>query len=160
MERTIPLKPLPQSSSTSSVTANSVSLPFHDVKTYGDGRNLVRQLAEVIPSLVPGRRVLFVPGAPNQATFDAFSVSTDGIEPYQATSAKEDHDIKSKGCDFLWDALVQARDSVGKEHHDAFQRLFPSKKARWRIVFVVPKRSSWVKLQNMDFGGELKNPPR
>jgi hypothetical protein len=100
------------------------------VKTYGDDQDPARQLAEIIPSLFPGRRVLFVPGAPNQATFDAFSVSTAGIETYQATSAQEEHDIKSKGCDFLWDALVQAQNLKGKEHHDAFQRLLPSKEAR------------------------------
>jgi hypothetical protein len=154
-ERTIHLKPLPTSSSTSSFTANSVSLPFSYVRTYGDGQDLARQLAGIIPSLLSGHRVLFVPGAPNQATFDAFSVSAAGIEAYQVTSAKGTHDLKSKGFDFLWDALVGAQNLVEGEYHNVVWRLFPSKKARWRIVFVVPKRvqDSWVKLQTVDFGG-------
>jgi hypothetical protein len=118
-EHTIPLTPLPTSSSTSSVTANSVRLPFSDVQTYGDSQDLLaRQLAKIIPSLLPGRRVLFVSGAPNEATFDTFSVSTAGVDLFQATSAKENHDIKSKVCD-LWDSLVQAKSLVGEEHRGA-----------------------------------------
>jgi hypothetical protein len=152
-KRTIPFKPLPTSSA-SSISA-SVSLPFSDVRTYGNVHDLARQLAEVIPSLLPGHHVLFVPGASNQATFDAFSLSTAGIEPYQVTAAENNHGLKAKGLDFLWDALFEAQKLMGEEHHDTCQRLFPSKKARWQIVFVVPRRvqDSFVKLQKIEFGG-------
>ena len=55
------------------------------------------------------RRLLFRPGAPNQATFDAFALSKGGIVTLFQITVSEDHSIKESGLDFVWGALNDAK---------------------------------------------------
>ena len=90
---------------------------------------------------------LFKPGAKNQVTFDALSISRDKVVTLFQATIQKNHSVKAKGLHFVWDAL-----------HSAGQK--PLRHWKWRLVFVVPEdvEKHWKKVQPIDFGG--KQPER
>jgi hypothetical protein len=131
-----------------------VELPFRKIRHYGDVKSLARLLAEIVPSLRKGDSCLFVPGASNQTTSDAFAVSAAlDVSLFQAAVAEDGkHSLKVKGFDFIWDAVAEAT----KLTESALLRsLLPTKAQKWALIFVVPQRVSchWIRPQSIDFGG-------
>jgi hypothetical protein len=121
----------------------SMDLPFSQVIIFGNCQDLSKEMANAIPGMTAGSAILFIPAAMNQVTF-TFSVSAQGkVKSYQSTIAPE-HDAKAQRLDFIWDALVMA----------GLRYLLPTKRRKWQIVFVVPRRVShhWTKSQSIDFG--------
>jgi hypothetical protein len=152
-KRTVPLQRLPVTESGPRSVA--IYLPFSEVIIYGNQENLAQHLALVIPSLAPGTCALFIPGAQNQATFDALSISADGaVKVYQPTVGKT-HSVKSSGLDFLWDALVRAKDLVEERSRPKFEQLMPNKTRTWQVIFIIPEgvRHHWQRSQSIDFRG-------
>lgn len=155
-----PLRRLPQAFiTTSSITTSSSSEPakkkirledgyvgpFSDFTVYGDRKSLSEKLSHAICS---GKANLFKPGAKNNATYDAFSISDDKVPVvtlYKPTIGQS-HSVKAKGLDFLWDVLNGA--PGGK-------KLLPTKKKTWRVVFLVDENVGmhWNTAQTIDFGG-------
>jgi hypothetical protein len=161
--RTIPLKRLPatEAQSTSSGplkkkprTNPTIMLPYPKVTKHGDKNALAKDISRIMPSLSSSGR-LFVPGAPNQVTFDAWSVSSEGtITLYQPTIRKR-HPVKAKGLDFIWDALVGVEaDTQRSISISTVKQMFPIQR-KWRLIFVVPESvgKHWTKAQEIDFGG-------
>jgi hypothetical protein len=123
-----------------------VDLPFRSIREHSNTESLAQQLALIEP-ILDGGDCLFIPGARNQATFDAVSISaTIPVSLFQATTAEDgEHCIKATGLDFLWDAMALAKLSV--QH--------PTKSRKWRFIFIVPQRVAhhWVRAQRIEFGG-------
>jgi hypothetical protein len=138
----------------SRVNPDSIELPFSEVIMHGK-EALGKDLSRTIPSLSPSKPTLFIPGARNQATFNAFSISGDNLVTlYQATIQKS-HSVKAKGLDFVWDALTLVEGTS-----DA-KRLQPSSARKWRLVFLVPEevKEHWKTAQDIDFGGIKQKRP-
>ena len=119
--------------------------PFSVFKGHGDKKSLTRELSLAIRS---GKPILFKPGAKNQATYVAFSISDDNVVTlYQPTiGGSLSSSVKAKGLDYIWDALKDA--SGGKI-------LLPKKGKRWRLVFLVDEDvdKHWKTARGIDFGG-------
>jgi hypothetical protein len=135
-----------------------IKLPFDIVEDFGDVKSLARLLADVLISSQSFNAIL-IPAADNNDTFDAFSISNDGVVLYQATIRDGTHDVKATGLDFIWDAMNVARQLLhGKSQAiKALDSLYP-KCGQWSLVFVVPTRvgDCWKRAQNIDFGGKRK----
>lgn len=130
----------------SRITPDDIKLPFSLVTGHGDKVSLGKELSRIVSSS-PSKPTLFIPGARNQATFDAFSISGDNVVTlYQATIQKS-HSVKAKGLDFVWDALVEGTPHVNRQ--------MPSSVRKWRVVFLIPEEveKHWQKPQDIDFGG-------
>ena len=128
-----------------------VELPFRDLRSHGDAEDLANRLVANVPS---GRNCLFTPGAKNQATFDAFSISdTQNVSLFQITIARGKHSIKAAGLDFLWNTVSRAKSLAS--HPSSIELLTPTHKRKWRLIFVVPRRVAhdWTTCQVIDFGG-------
>ncbi len=133
-----------------------VELPFPNYRTHGSEEQLATDLAGMAQSLSSGSSVLFVPGAKNQKTFDAFSIyPLEVVNIFQMTSSEDEHSAKASGLDFLWDALSRAKNLTDSAYRPYVEKLKPSKTRKWRLIFVIPKRvaSDWTKLQSIDYRG-------
>jgi hypothetical protein len=130
----------------SRVTPDGIMLPFSPVTRHGDKVSLGKELSRIVPSLSPSKPALFIPGARNQATFDAFSISSDNLVTLYQATIQRSHSVKAKGLDFVWDALAEGTPLV--------KRLMPSAR-KWRVVFLIPEEveAHWEKPQDIDFGG-------
>jgi hypothetical protein len=96
------------------VTSDSIRLPFSRVIVHGDKEALCKEISRIIPSLSPSKATLFVPGARNQVTFDAFSISDDNeVTLYQATIRKDDS-VKAKGleCSYIGSPTCRGTNAV------------------------------------------------
>jgi len=142
-----------QSLKNDSVTTVTLTLPFPKCIYHGNKEHLAIKL---IDNTGTGQRFLFVPGARNQATFDAFCIDGNQVTLFQASIGRS-HSIKVSGLDFLWDSLNQAKTRPGMQ--DRIQAFFPKKNKRWRIVFIVPVRvrDNWNVAQPLaDSGTQLR----
>ena len=133
----------------SRVTPDGIVLPFSLVTRHGDMVSLGKELSRIVPSLSTSKPALFIPGARNQATFDAFSISGDNVMTLYQATIQRSHSVKAKGLDFVWDALVEARGTPD------VKRLMPLSANKWRVVFLIPEEveKHWKKPQDIDFGG-------
>ena len=130
------------------VTPDSIKLPFSGVIRHGDKVSLGKELSHIIPSLSASESTFFIPGARNQVTFDAFSISGDNVVTlYQATIEKG-HSIDAKRLDFVWDALTLVEGSSA-------ERLMPSSARKWRVIFLIPEEveKHWKYPQDIEFRG-------
>jgi hypothetical protein len=152
-KRRIELKPLSPPGTPTSDPA-FVDLPFSNPRTHGSREQLAKDLADIVPSMSSGSSQLFFPGAKNQVTFDAFSISSDAVNLFQSTISPEKYP-KASGSDFLWDALSRAMDLTDPAFRSHIEELKPSQKKKWRLIFVIPHRAAdyWTKPQSIDFGG-------
>jgi hypothetical protein len=76
-----------------------VELPFCKSQEHGNVESLAQHLAEIVPSFHEGSNCLFIPGAKNHATSDAFSVSaSSNVSLFQATIVEDgDHCTQATG---------------------------------------------------------------
>jgi hypothetical protein len=139
-------------------TSRNITVPFDLIVMYGGVESLAKELSQYICS---GRTVLFVPGASNEATFDAFLIANDRVYLFQPTISP-DHDVKVKGLDFIWDSVNAAMKLLNNKSSEwtALSQLLPNRGPKWHLMFVVPVRvsDSWKYAQNINFGG--KKPKR
>jgi hypothetical protein len=151
IERRIPLKHLPPSPS----RCVNIDLPFSSVKIFGSLEDLAQDLARMIPKLLPGERVLFMPAVGNQATFDAFTISAEGLVAHYQVTSRGNHPFSPRGLDFLWDVLLRVKQLLHEDHHPRINKLFPTKRRKWRLIFVIPQRraSRWKNPQSIDSKG-------
>jgi hypothetical protein len=134
-----------------------LTLPFPEPTVYGDVASLANHLKIVFLSWINGGtdRAFFAPGARNQATFDWFAISHEGmVQPFQGTVENGHHSTKATGLDFITDALLAARKLLPKNHKDFVTKFFASASKNWHVTFVIPKRVGphWKTAQPIDFG--------
>ena len=108
------------------ISPGHIELPFFQSINHGDVKDTGKRLSAIVsPGTSPIQPTVLRPGARNQVTFNAFSISGGNVVTlYQATIQKSDS-IKTKGLDFVWDAL----------------RLTGGQKLslwKWRLVFLIP----------------------
>ncbi|KAN0073012.1 hypothetical protein V8E54_009126 [Elaphomyces granulatus] len=77
-----------------------------DSAHYRDRKSLTDKLSNFVFSTK--KSIFLQPGSRNQATFDAFSISRDGIVTIFQMTVRENHSIKASGLDFIWDAIRDA----------------------------------------------------
>ena len=112
--------------------------PFEDSAHYTDRKSLAEKLSNFVFSTK--HSLLLQPGSRNQVTFDAFSISRDGIVTIFQMTVGENHSIKASGLDFIWDAIRDAEmmaDSKGRL--ETLKSFLPRKDNKWRLVFCVPR---------------------
>lgn len=151
-KRKIPLIRLPIANVRTSGGQLSMDLPFPTVKTFGSCEDLANGLVRIAPTLQDGHRVLFLPGAKNQATYDAFAIP--GPQLANATIAQL-HDLSPKGLDFAWDAMIRAETLVNRAHRAQIRDLRPTSQRKWPVIFIIPRRVArhWKKIQTIDYKG-------
>jgi hypothetical protein len=138
----------------------NVTIPFDVIVEHGGVDSVAQKLSTIIPF---GRSVLFIPGAKNAATFDAFSITENrGVDLFQSTIAPGDHDLKPKGLDFIWDSVNAAMELLKEDtsRSNALSKLLPNHGPKWSLIFAVPAKmsGSWKHPRDVNFGG--KNPKR
>ena len=137
----------------------SITVPFDGIVVYGGVESLAQALSQ---NSLSGRATLFIPGASNEATFDAFLISKNNIFLLQFTIQPHGHDVKAKGLDFIWDSVNAAMELLKEDtsRSNALSKLLPNHGSNWRLIFVIPASvsGSWKHSQNINFGG--KNPKR
>ena len=150
-KRSIPLVHLPITQTPPSAE-QLIDLPFSMVQTHGDQEDLAITLSEISPALAAGGPSLFIAGASNQATFDSFSIQP-GVDLHQHT-IDENHSVKAKGLDFIWDSLVRAQE-LCPPYRQEIASLKPTKTKKWRVIFVIPRRIShlWKTPRPIDYAG-------
>jgi hypothetical protein len=93
--------------------------PFNTSSHYKDQDSLAEAILRFASS-TDHRNSLFIPGAPNQVTFDAFSLSKNGfVTVFQMTVSEQQHSIKASGLEFIRDALLIAKKQQKSIHGTA-----------------------------------------
>jgi hypothetical protein len=138
----IPLIRLPTTNAHTSSGQLSMDLPFPKVKTFGNCEDLANGLVRIAPILQDGSRLLFLPGAKNQATYDAFAIP--GLQMANATIAP-DHDLSPKGFDFVLDAAIRAETLANETEPRKFSSIakdFPHAKMHFNHYIKVHELNS------------------
>jgi len=84
----------------------------------------------------PLKAALFLPGRRNQATFNAFSISEDGLVTLFQPAVTQTHSIKTSKLDFIWDAISKAQGLATGQAAKGIQGLYPTETKKWRLVSV------------------------
>lgn len=148
----------PPSTEDTRTRLDQIHLPFSLIFNHGDENSLADEFVRFTND--PVKATLFLPGRRNQATFNAFSISEDGLVTLFQPTVTQTHSIETSKLDFIWDAISKAQGLATGQAAQKIQGLYPTETKKWRLVFCVPRRvqTHWKHYQVINYQG--KQPKR